>query len=112
MSHLFKKTVIGCLVSIGLLSSPLLARAQEQQEPSPEEVQQMMQNMMVPMMGDMMRVMMNSMAKTLSEPQIAEHFATFTRNYYNALLSRGFSKEEALRIVTSTGIPSPGGPQQ
>lgn len=82
------------------------------QEPSPEEVQQMMQQMMLPVMGQMMTVMLKSMAETLAEPEIAQNFATFTRNFYDALLTRGFSREEALQIVTSTGVPSVGGPQQ
>lgn len=88
------------------------AQEPQQKEPSPQEVQAMMQRTMIPMMGEMMNVMMRSMARTLSEPQIAEHFAAFARNYYQALIARGFSQEEALRIVTATGIPSAGGPQQ
>lgn len=83
-------------------------------EPSPEEMAQaqaMMEQMMVPMMGQMMSVMLESMAKKLAEPQIAQNLATFTRNYYTALVDRGFSDEEAMRIVTSTGFPTVGGKQ-
>ena len=98
----------------GVVLAPLgPAAAQEgQREPSQEEVQMMMQNTMIPMMGEMMNVMMDSMARTLAKPQIAENFASFTRNYYDALRTRGFTDEEALRIVTAAGIPSAGGPQQ
>ena len=49
------------------------------------------------------------MSKTMAEPQIAQNFATFTRNYYQALVDRGFSEEEALKIVTASGLPSMGG---
>ena len=77
-------------------------------QPSAEEVRQMMQGVMGPMMGEMMSSMLKSMSKTLAEPQIAQNYATFTRNYYQALIDRGFSAEEALKIVSSTGLPSMG----
>jgi hypothetical protein len=32
--------------------------------------------------------------------------ATFTKNYHDALLAKGFSKEDAMRIVAAHGIPS------
>ena len=66
---------------------------------------------MGPMMGEMMSNMLKSMSKTMAEPQIAQNFATFTRNYYQALVDRGFTEEEAMKIVTSTGVPSMGGKQ-
>ena len=68
-----------------------------------------MQEMMGPMMGEMMSNMLKSMSKTMAEPQIAQNFATFTRNYYQALTDRGFSEEEAMKIVTASGLPSMGG---
>lgn len=68
-----------------------------------------MQQLMGPMMGEMMSGMLKAMSKTMAEPQIAQNFATFTRNYYQALTDRGFSEEEALKIVTSSGLPSMGG---
>lgn len=81
-------------------------------EPSPEEVQRMMQSIMGPMMGQMMSGMIKAMAQTLSDPEIAEHLATFTRNFYDALRARGFSEEEAMRIVTCAGWPRVRGMQQ
>ncbi|MDO8730184.1 MAG: hypothetical protein Q7J69_03235 [Candidatus Omnitrophota bacterium] len=68
-----------------------------------------MQEIMGPMMGEMMSNMLKAMSKTMAEPQIAQNFATFTRNYYQALTDRGFSEEEALKIVTASGLPSMGG---
>ena len=69
----------------------------------------MMQGVMGPMMGEMMSSMLKSLSKTLAEPQIAQNYATFVRNYYQALIDRGFSAEEALKIVSSTGLPNVGG---
>lgn len=82
----------------------------EQKQPSPEEMQQMMGAMMAPM-ADMMGLMLEGMAKTMAKREIAENFATFTRNYYLALVTRGFTEEEAMKIVTASGLPSMGGKQ-
>ncbi len=78
-------------------------------QPSAEEVRQMMQGVMGPMMGEMMSSMIKSLSKTLAEPQIAQNYAAFTRNYYQALIDKGFTADEALKIVSSVGLPSVGG---
>jgi hypothetical protein len=59
-----------------------------------------------PMLGQVMKIMMLSTFDVLSEPESAEKLATFTKNYYDALVEKGFSKDEALKIVTSVGMPS------
>ncbi len=97
-------------LSSAVSDSPVSSEPSAKKEPSAEEVQQMMGNMMAPM-ADMMGLMLEGMAKTMAKPQIAEHFATFTRNYYDALIARGFTEEEAMKIVTSSGLPSMGGQQ-
>ncbi len=83
--------------------------ARGNRQPSAEEVRQMMQGVMGPMMGEMMSSMLKSMSKTLAEPQVAQNFAAFTRNYYQALIDKGFTTDEALKIVSSVGLPSVGG---
>ncbi len=40
-------------------------------------------------------------AEVLAKPETAQNLATFVRNLYDALISKGFSKDEALRIVSS-----------
>lgn len=70
-----------------------------------------MQEMMGPMMAQMMASMIKSMSQTMAEPAVAQNLATFTRNYYKALVDRGFTDEEAMKIVTSTGMPNLGGKQ-
>ena len=78
-------------------------------QPSAEEVREMMQGVMGPMMGEMMSSMLKAMTKTMAEPQIAQNMAVFARNYYKALMDQGFTEEQALKIVTSTTVPNPGG---
>ena len=75
--------------------------------PTPEDMQKNLQAM-APMMGTMMTMMLESMAKKLAEPQMAEYYATFMRNYYLALVKQGFTEDQALKIVSSTGLPSTG----
>ena len=73
--------------------------------PSPEEARRMMEEMMAGVMGQMIEGMARSMAK----PEVAQNLAVFARNYYTALVKQGFTEEEALKIVTTSGIPSLGG---
>lgn len=86
------------------------AQPASKKEPTPEELQRMMEAMTAPM-ADMMGLMLEGMAKTMAKPEIAENFATFTRNYYDALVTRGFTEEEAMKIVTASGLPSMGSKQ-
>ena len=75
------------------------------ERPTPEMMQQQMQ-MMAPMMGQMMQAMMQAMLTTLARKETADQIATFTKNYYDALVAKGFSREDALKIVMAHGIPS------
>jgi len=62
-------------------------------------------DMMAPMMGQMPEASITATLAVLSKPEAATRLAAFTRNYDAALLKTGFTKDEALRIVTSVGIP-------
>jgi hypothetical protein len=46
------------------------------------------------------------MLKALAKPESADQLATFMKNYRDALLAKGFTREEALQIVRGTGMPS------
>ena len=63
-----------------------------------------MDNMM-PMMAHMMAATINTSLDVMSRPETARKMATFSKNYLDALRAQGFSREEALRIVTATQIP-------
>src|ERR1051325_5552665 len=68
--------------------------------------------MMGPMMGQMMEAMMEGMLKVMEKPENAQRLATFTRNYYDAMIRKGFTKEQALQIVIASGMPRlPSGPR-
>lgn len=44
----------------------------------------------------------------LARPQTAEKLATFQKNYYDALIKKGFSKEQAFQLVRDAGNPLAG----
>lgn len=62
---------------------------------------------MMPMMGNMVQALTQSSMAALAEPKTAEHLAKFIRNYHQALVAEGFTREEAMRIVISVGFPAP-----
>ena len=51
------------------------------------------------LLGERFEEQVESMAK----PEVAENLATFAQNFYKALIARGFSEEQALRIVSKGG---------
>lgn len=62
----------------------------------------------MPDMSGMMASFLDGMLDKLAEPEAANRLAIFVKNYYDALLARGFTKDEALRIITAVTIPSVG----
>ncbi len=61
--------------------------------------------MMMQQMQMMMGLMVESMARSMAKPEVAQNMAAFTRNYYQALIKAGFTQEEAMKIVLSSGLP-------
>ena len=61
---------------------------------------------MLPFMGQMLKIMMEVQFEVLADPKTADRLAEYTRNYYEALMKKGFSKDEALNIAVNMGIPS------
>lgn len=97
--------IILLLLGLGV-AAPAAARAQQ-----PDSTQEMMgayMDMMGPMMGKMMASTLNSVLDVLDKPETTQKLATFTRNYFDALVAKGFTKDDALRIVTAVGVPMPG----
>ncbi|HPV30576.1 MAG TPA: hypothetical protein PLT30_14020 [Deltaproteobacteria bacterium] len=97
------KTIKGLLVVLTVAMMGILPVSASAQGPmGDEEALQMM----APVMGEMFSQMIRSMFTELAKRENADMLATFTRNYYESLVAKGFSKEEALRIVVSTGMPT------
>ena len=101
-------TIAGLFFLSAGLVNPAGATAQstKEEQQSPQQVQELMNTMMGPMMGKMMESMMDSLFKVLAKPESSEKLATFIKNFYDALIAKGFSEEEAIKIIISIGIPS------
>jgi hypothetical protein len=96
-------------IAVAAFAVLLLAHPAAAQQPvNPDAAQ--MQQMMGPMMAQMATVMLESTLTVLAKPENAERLADFTKHYYDALIKRGFTKEEALQIVVATGFPKPMSP--
>ena len=111
MIHPIPSRITGTALVLGALLLPP-ARAVSQQPTVSESLRaQMAQTsaMMGPMMGQMMEAMMEAMMegmlRVMAKPESADRLATFTKNYYDALIRKGFTKEQALQIVIATGMP-------
>ena len=59
-----------------------------------------------PAMGSRYSGQVSSTVSAWAQPETAQNLAIFTKNYYDALLAQGFTRADALRIVTSTRIPN------
>jgi hypothetical protein len=57
-----------------------------------------------PWMKEQAENMLGTWLSALTRPEVAERIAAFTRNYYDALVAKGFSADEALRIVMAHGV--------
>ena len=62
-----------------------------------------------PMFSAVMGGMYGGIIDYLAQPETAVKLATFAKNYFDELLKRGFSREEALILVQGVGIPGPTG---
>lgn len=61
---------------------------------------------MLPMMSRMMEATIEGQLKAAEKPETAKRIARFKRQLYEALLSQGFAKDEALQLVIHTPPPS------
>jgi hypothetical protein len=81
----------------------------QQQQPTPEQMQQIMQatmGAMVSVMGPMTDAVIEAQLNAAARPETAERIAAFKKNLYDALLKKGFTPAQALQIVLSTAPPS------
>ena len=60
---------------------------------------------MMPMWEQMMTAMMRGTLAVLAEPETAQQMAAFNKNYFDALVAKGFTRAEALQIVIAVGVP-------
>jgi type II secretory pathway pseudopilin PulG len=95
------------IVVLAVLASPGFLRAQEAERKTAREQAQIQAQMeqMAPLLRQMSLGAMDLTLEVLSQKETADRLADFTRNFYEALLARRFTKVEALDIVKAVGIP-------
>lgn len=108
LGRVIMKRLVAAVVLI--LALPI-ARAQEPPKtpPNPEQMRQIMDatmSAMIPYISKMMEAMIKTQLNVVSQRESAEKLAIYARNFYDELIKQGFSKQEALQIVTSFSIPS------
>ena len=77
--------------------------------PNAEEMKKIMEmsmGAMVPMMAKMTDAMLEVMLQRGEDPATAKRIARFKRNLYESLMEEGFSSDQALAIMESTGLPA------
>lgn len=58
-----------------------------------------------PMMAGMQHPAAPMGLADLAKPETAQQLAAFMKNFYDALVAKGFSKADALKIITEVGVP-------
>lgn len=102
-----KKTIIIMAVLLGCVS--VCSAEEKQQQPTPEQIQKQVEGtftMMIPFVGKMMETMIEAQLTVLAKPESADRMAVYIKNFRDALIKQGFSKEEAFKIATSLPLPS------
>jgi hypothetical protein len=99
------------IVMSALLGVSAVAHAQQPQpqKPTPEQMQSMMDASvvsMLPALARMSEVQMETQVKFAARPETAERIATFKKNLFDALRSKGFTVEQAIQITNSTPMPA------
>jgi hypothetical protein len=69
---------------------------------------QSMLDQQVARMAQVMNATMTARIAVLAKPETAQQLATFIRNLYDALIAKGFAKDEALRIVAGFSVLASG----
>ena len=98
--------VVGALLLI-----PAVASAEEGAPPveppsTPEQAREAMKQV-GPAVTEMITSTLDGLLAYMTRPETAEQMAAFVRNYYDALLKKGFTEEQALQIATSANPLSP-----
>jgi hypothetical protein len=104
-----------CLVLLAFSNS---AVAQDANGDAKQRQQVTPANLFGGLFGDSMQAQLTEMATKmidgyldyLAKPQTVKKLATFQKNYYDALIEQGFTKEQAFELVLRFGNPLQDGP--
>jgi hypothetical protein len=87
-----------------------VANAQNPKPPTPVQppINQFLKDLdaSVPVRVKETDILVTAQVSALAKPETAEKMARYVKNFQNALIKEGFTKEEALKIVTSMPLPA------
>lgn len=95
--------------TFGLMMLSSLATTADAQNPSgqvPNDMLEQQMKAMTPMVTEMTRTTLRTSLEFYAQPSTAKSLAAFTKNYLDALVTVGFSRDEAIRIVAAHGLPT------
>ncbi|MBU0995255.1 MAG: hypothetical protein KJ737_22390 [Proteobacteria bacterium] len=101
------KRILYLTVTFFILSFPFAFAEDKppvENRPGDSQINEEMKQM-APIFGNVSKGMIMGRFAVLSEPDTVKMLARFAKNYYDALVEAGFTKEQAFQIVLSTGIP-------
>ncbi len=115
---MYRVLIPSMLLALALLVPPNRAAAQDPLDPSRKE-ETSPANLFGGLFGDSMQAQLTEMATKvidgyldyLAKPQTTKKLATFQKNYYDALIEQGFTKEQAFELVLRFGNPLADGPR-
>ena len=96
-------------LALGLIGALFVATAASAQQPPtqpPADVVEQETYPMVNMVTEMTRITLQISLDFYAKPSTARVLATFSKNYLDALVAVGFTRDEALRIVAAHGVPT------
>ena len=89
-----------------LSSIATTAHAQNPPGQVPNDMLEQQMKAMTPMVTEMTRTTLRTSLEFYAQPSTAKSLAAFTKNYLDALVAVGFSRDEAIRIVAAHGLPT------
>jgi len=101
--------IAALLATLGIASGASAQTQAQSKQPSAEDVQKNMDaamGSMMPMMERMSTIMIEAQLKVAAKPETAERVAAFKKNLYDALVNKGFTREQALQVTMATALPS------
>ena len=105
-------TSVAVVLMLATLTFPLVSRTEDQSKAQKKSScpscpkSKLSNTEATSRMQSMYEAVLNSVHTYLAKPETAERLASFAKNYYDALVKKGFTKEQALEIVIEAGIPT------
>ena len=102
------KTFAICFLVVALAVAVISVANAQSPKPKTPVVDQIMNDVdsSVPIKFKVADIAVAAYVSALAKPETAERMARYVKNFQNALIKEGFTKEDALKIVTAMPLPN------